>query len=50
MTFRTIGKDPIVTLATLVFVGFIISAVTFSGNTKTPLNSGDQPQHSFISR
>ncbi len=49
MTFRTIGKDPLVTRATLIFIGFIISAITFAGNTKTPLNNGDQPQYYFTS-
>ncbi len=44
----TFGKDPVVTLTAFVLIGFIISVITFSGNTETPLNVGDQPQYSFV--
>lgn len=45
----TFGKDPVVQLTIFVLIGFIISLITFSDNTKTPLNIDDQPQHFLIS-
>ena len=45
----TFGKDPVVQLTAFVLIGFIISVITFSGNTKTPLDIDDQPQHSMLS-
>lgn len=45
MTFGTFGKDPVVNLTAFVLIGFIISTIVFSGNTKTPLNIDDQPQY-----
>lgn len=41
----TFVKDPVAKLAVFVLVGFIISVITFSDNTKTPLNIDDQPQY-----
>ncbi len=45
----TFGKDPVVQLTVFVLIGFIISLIAFSDNTKTPLNSDDQPQHFLVS-
>lgn len=44
----TFGKEPVVTLTAFVLIGFIISVITFSDNTNTPLSIGDQPQYSFV--
>lgn len=41
-------RDPIVLLTAFVLIGFIISAVTFTENTKTPLNIDEQPQHFLV--
>lgn len=42
MTFL---KDPLVLLTSFVLIGFIISAVIFTGNTKSPLDIQEQPQY-----
>ena len=43
------GKDLVVQLTAFVLVGFIITAITFSSNTRTPLHIDDQPQQLFVS-
>ena len=45
----TFGKDPVVQLTAFVLIGFIISVITFSDNTKTPLNTDEQPLHFLTS-
>ncbi|MCW8930371.1 MAG: hypothetical protein OQL19_09055 [Gammaproteobacteria bacterium] len=44
----TFGKDPVANLTAFVLIAFIISVITFSSNTKTPLNIDEQPQYSFL--
>ena len=44
----TFGKDPVVQLTVFVLIGFIISIIIFSGNTKTPLDIDDQPQYFLV--
>lgn len=46
MTFK---NDPVVQLTAFVIIGFIISMVTFSDNTKTPLQYDEQPQSFLLS-
>ncbi len=44
----TFGKDPVLMLTVFVLTGFIISVFTFSGNTKTPLKTAEQPEYYLV--
>lgn len=44
----TFTRDPIALLTIFVLTGFIISAVIFIENTRTPLNINEQPQHLLV--
>lgn len=46
MTFK---NDLILQLAAFVLIGFIISIIAFTDNTKTPLQFDEQPQSILLS-
>jgi len=45
----TSKQDPVLQLTAFVLIGFIISIIIFTDNTKTPLQIADQPQHLLVS-
>lgn len=46
MTFK---NDPVMQLAAFVLIGFIISIIAFTDNTKSPLQIDEQPQSFLLS-
>jgi len=41
-------KDPVMQLTAFVLIGVIISMIAFNDNTKSPLETTDQPQHLLL--
>ena len=42
-------RDPVMQLTAFVIIGVIITMVTFTDNTKTPLQNHEQPQSLLLS-